>query len=149
MRIKCPAKGGGVFFRWVRWFCMDKSIVESGGAVIIVLAPEPRNKRGRRERTRTQKDPRREPNYHVVIWNDEEHTYDYVCEMLMTIFSHTAEKAYQITVEVDKAGKGIALTCHKELAELKRDQVLAYGADPTMPEESKGSIRATIEHEPE
>ena len=128
---------------------MDEAIDKSGGAVIAVLPAEPETKRERREKRHTSKEPRREPNYHVIIWNDEEHTYDYVIEMLMNIFAHTAERAFQITVEVDKAGKGIAVTCHKELAELKRDQVLAYGADPTMPEESKGSIRATIEPAPE
>jgi ATP-dependent Clp protease adaptor protein ClpS len=40
------------------------------------------------------------------------------------------------------------LTTHKELAELKRDQILAYGADPRM-EESKGSMRAIVEPAPQ
>ena len=128
---------------------MDKAIEESGSAVIAVLPPEPETRQERREKRQVKKDPRREPNYHVIIWNDEEHTYEYVIELLMTIFSHNAEKAFQITKEVDKAGKGIAFTCHKELAELKRDQVLAYGADPRMPQVSTGSIRSTIEPAPE
>ena len=66
----------------------------------------------------------------------------------MKIFGHSFEKAYQITVAVDKQGKGIAHTTHKELAELKRDQILAYGPDWRM-DNSLGSIRATIEPAPD
>ncbi len=67
----------------------------------------------------------------------------------MTLFGHSVEAAFQITQEVDKAGKGIAWTCHMELAELKRDQILAYGGDWRMPKASACSIRATIEPAPE
>jgi ATP-dependent Clp protease adaptor protein ClpS len=93
--------------------------------------------------------PKRQPNYHVIIWNDEEHTYEYVIELLMRLFAHPFETAFEITRSVDKAGKGIAYTCHMELAELKRDQILAYGADWRMPKISRSSIRATIEPAPE
>jgi ATP-dependent Clp protease adaptor protein ClpS len=116
---------------------------ESRDTVIAVLPEKPERRPERRERTR------KEPNYHVIIWNDEEHSYEYVTRMLMTLFGYSEAKAYNITWEVDHAGKGIAFTSHQELAELKRDQILAYGADPAMPSVSKGSIRATIEPAPE
>jgi ATP-dependent Clp protease adaptor protein ClpS len=127
---------------------MTESIEQSGNAVIAVEEAPP--ERGtRRERTPKKQDkPEKEPNYHVIIWNDEEHTYEYVIELLITLFGHSFEKAFEITKEVDTRGKGIAWTCHMELAELKRDQILAYGADWRM-SESKGSIRATIEPAPE
>ena len=66
----------------------------------------------------------------------------------MKLFGHGFEAAFKITQEVDKVGKGIAWTCHQELAELKRDQILGYGADWRM-KVSTGSIRATIEPVPE
>jgi ATP-dependent Clp protease adaptor protein ClpS len=91
--------------------------------------------------------PKREPNYHVIIWNDETHTYEYVIELLMKLFNHSFETAFEITRLVDKTGKGIAFTTHKELAELKRDQVMAYGPDWRM-SISEGSIRASIEPAP-
>ena len=118
---------------------------ESNDVVIAVLPEEPQKRTDRREDTRNK----REPNYHVVVWNDEEHSYDYVIHMLMTIFGYNQAKAYNITWEVDHSGKGIAWTGHMELAELKRDQILAFGADPLMPQISKGPIRATIEPAPE
>lgn len=92
--------------------------------------------------------PKREPSWHVIIWNDETHTYEYVIELLMKLFGHSFEKALEIARLVDKTGKGIAFTTHKELAELKRDQVLAYGPDQRM-SISEGSIRASIEPAPE
>ena len=88
--------------------------------------------------------PKRQPLYNVIIWNDETHTYEYVIELLMRLFGHEIEKAYQITKEVDKTGRGVAFTTHQELAELKRDQILAYGADWRMAK-SNGPIRSTIE----
>jgi ATP-dependent Clp protease adaptor protein ClpS len=102
-------------------------------------APKAASKRGK---------PKRQPPYHVIIWNDEEHTYPYVIGLLMEIFGHSYETAYEITFEVDRRGKGIAYTCHMELAELKRDLILGYGADWRM-QESRTSIRATIEPAPD
>jgi ATP-dependent Clp protease adaptor protein ClpS len=117
-----------------------------GDDVIAVLEP-PKEQREEKTRDGSVK-PKREPPYHVIIWNDETHTYEYVIELLMKIFGHPFDKAYEITRMVDKAGKGIAFTTHKELAELKRDQILAYGPDWRM-KISEGSIRATIEPAPD
>ncbi|HEY4330633.1 MAG TPA: ATP-dependent Clp protease adaptor ClpS [Phycisphaerae bacterium] len=113
-----------------------------GDTVIAVLPAKPDREIQRQDKNK------REPNYHVIIWNDEEHTYEYVIVLLMKIFGHSEAAAYNITWEVDKKGKGIAYTCHKELAELKCEQILGFGADPLM-KESKGPIRATIEPAPE
>jgi ATP-dependent Clp protease adaptor protein ClpS len=82
--------------------------------------------------------------YHVVLLNDDDHTYDYVIEMLTTIFFISAEAAFQHAVEVDTTGRTIVITCEKERAEFGRDQIHAYGADPRM-ERSKGSMSAIVE----
>jgi len=84
------------------------------------------------------------PQYNVVLLDDDDHTYDYVIEMLMDIFGHSAEVAYKMTCEVDARGRVIVDTTHKDRAELKRDQIHGYGADWRMPR-SKGSMSATIE----
>jgi ATP-dependent Clp protease adaptor protein ClpS len=49
--------------------------------------------------------------------------------------------------EVDATGRVIVDTTHRERAELKRDQIHAYGADPRL-SHSRGSMRATIEPVP-
>jgi ATP-dependent Clp protease adaptor protein ClpS len=90
--------------------------------------------------------PRRQPRYHVVLWNDDDHTYQYVITMLQKLFGHPPEKGYQLAREVDLQGRVVVLTTTKEHAELKRDQIHAYGADRLIAR-SKGSMSASIESE--
>ena len=84
------------------------------------------------------------PPYNVVLLDDDDHTYDYVMEMLGVIFQYVQEKAFMLAREVDETGRVIVLTTHLERAELKRDQILGYGADPRM-SSSQSSMRAIIE----
>jgi ATP-dependent Clp protease adaptor protein ClpS len=84
------------------------------------------------------------PLYHVVLLDDDEHTYQYVVEMLSEIFCLSADAAFRHAVEVDTVGRTVVMTCEKEQAEFGRDQIHAYGADPRM-EISKGSMSAIIE----
>jgi ATP-dependent Clp protease adaptor protein ClpS len=81
--------------------------------------------------------------YHVVLLDDDEHTYDYVVEMLQKLFLLSAEMALQHAVEVDTTGRTIVITCEKPEAEFARDQIHGYGADPRMPK-SKGSMSAVL-----
>ena len=96
----------------------------------------------RRTRKRSSED--HTPLYHVILLDDDEHTYDYVVEMLGKIFCCPADVAFRHAVEVDTTGRTIVMTCERELAEFGRDQIHAYGADPRMPV-SKGSMSAVIE----
>ena len=85
-----------------------------------------------------------EPVYNVVLLDDDQHTYDYVIEMLTKLFLCSQARAYQHAVEVDTTGRTIVLTCELPQAEYARDQIHAYGADWRMPN-SKGSMSAIIE----
>lgn len=98
-------------------------------------------------RPQDKKKPRRQPRYHVILWNDEEHTYDYVIRMMREVFGYSVERGFQIAKEVDTSGRAICMTTTMELAELKRDQIHAYGKDPNMPR-CAGSMWSTIEPEP-
>jgi ATP-dependent Clp protease adaptor protein ClpS len=84
------------------------------------------------------------PLYRVVLLDDDEHTYDYVIEMLQKLFCMSATDAYQHAVEVDSTGRTPVITCELPAAEYARDQIHAYGADWRM-EKSKGSMSAVIE----
>ena len=84
------------------------------------------------------------PAYNVVLLDDDDHTYDYVIEMLQTLFVFSLDQAYQHAVEVDTRGRTILLTCTLSEAEFARDQVHAFGPDKRMPR-SKGSMSAIIE----
>jgi ATP-dependent Clp protease adaptor protein ClpS len=84
------------------------------------------------------------PLYRVVLLDDDDHTYDYVIEMLQKIFVFTLEEAYRHAEEVDATGRTVLITCEKPHAEFARDQVISYGADWRL-ERSKGSMSAIVE----
>ena len=112
---------------------------------IGVAVPIPKTRPHRKPRDDQQ--PKRQPRYHVVLWDDEDHTYAYVIVMMMQLFGYPAEKGYQIAVEVDTEGRVVVLTTTREHAELKRDQIHAYGKDGLI-ENCQGSMWATIEPVP-
>jgi ATP-dependent Clp protease adaptor protein ClpS len=84
------------------------------------------------------------PRWHVVLLNDDDHTYEYVVEMLVKLFSHSVDTAFRMACEVDSAGRVVVDTTTKERAELKRDQIHAYGADWRLPR-CRGSMSSEIE----
>jgi ATP-dependent Clp protease adaptor protein ClpS len=84
------------------------------------------------------------PLYRVVLLDDNDHTYDYVIEMLQKIFIFTLEQAYRHAEEVDRCGRTVLITCELPQAEFARDQIHAYGADWRL-ERSQGSMSAVIE----
>jgi ATP-dependent Clp protease adaptor protein ClpS len=82
----------------------------------------------------------------VILWDDQYHTYQYVIRMMKELFRMSEEKGMQIAQQVDLNGRAICLTTTKEHAELKRDQIHAYGSDALSSSgRSKGSMWASIE----
>ena len=90
---------------------------------------------------------KRQPPYNVVLLNDDDHSFEYVIQMLQSLFGHPPEKGYQMAWEVHSNGRVIVDTTTKERAELKRDQIHAFGPDPLIPR-CQGSMSATIEPAP-
>jgi ATP-dependent Clp protease adaptor protein ClpS len=84
------------------------------------------------------------PLYRVVLLDDNDHTYDYVIEMLQKIFIFTLEQAYRHAEEVDRRGRTVLIACELPQAEYARDQIQAYGPDWRLPR-SKGSMSAVVE----
>jgi ATP-dependent Clp protease adaptor protein ClpS len=88
---------------------------------------------------------RRQPPYNVVLLDDDDHTFEYVITMLQQLFGYPREKGFQMAMEVHTSGRVIVLTTTKEHAELKQDQIHAFGPDPLSSRECKGSMTAIIE----
>jgi len=84
------------------------------------------------------------PLYQVVLLDDDDHTYDYVIEMLQKIFIFSLDQAYRHAEEVDTCGRTVLITCELPEAEFARDQIHAYGPDWRLPR-SKGSMSAVVE----
>ena len=106
---------------------------DEGGATTV--APQ--------KQREAEQQAQRQPRYNVLLWDSDDHTFDYVEKMLRELFGHKKEQCHKIAELVDKDGKAVVLTTTKEHAELKRDQIHAYGKDDI--QGSKGSMWSTIE----
>lgn len=91
-----------------------------------------------------EEEVRLQPPYHVVLLNDDDHTYEYVIEMLGKLFGHPPALAFRMACEVDAAGRAVVATLSLEEAEFKREQIHAYGADRRIPR-CAGSMSAEVE----
>jgi len=109
-------------------------VEEEGGTATMVPEKKPVEERKQRE----------VPRYHVLLWDSDDHSYEYVERMLSELFGHTKEECHAMAKKVDTEGRVIVLTTTKEHAELKRDQIHAYGKDEGI-RTCKGSMHATIE----
>ena len=93
-----------------------------------------------------RKKKRRAPRFHVVLWNDDDHTFDYVVIMLKMVFGYPPTRGLRFATEIHVNGKAIVFTSSLKKAEEKRDQILAFGPDPFMPDgQGRSPIIATLQ----
>jgi len=124
-------------------FCTGhQSTVDNESAENMVVAPK--RKTARRTRIDRRHRPKRQPRYQVLLWNDNAHSFEYVILMLADLFGVPHEKGLVLAQEVHQRGKTSCITTTREHAELKQEQIHAYGADPLMAR-CQGSMSATIE----
>jgi ATP-dependent Clp protease adaptor protein ClpS len=86
----------------------------------------------------------KEPLFNVVLLDDDEHTYDYVIEMLQKLFFFSFQQALDHATEVDEKKRTIIMTVERPMAEFAVEQIHSFGADHRM-KNSKGSMSAIIE----
>jgi len=104
------------------------------------LASAPDHKTTPKEATRT----RTQPSWKVVLFNDEEHTYDYVVELLTTVCKLSKDAAFSCALEVDMTGRTIVYFGTKEGCEKICAQILTYGPDHRLPH-SMHSMQAEVQ----
>ena len=112
----------------------------SGAATV----QEPATTTSRRPRPTRRRKPAQLPKWNVVLLDDDEHTHEYVVDMLGRLFAHSIRLSLKMAREVDTGGRVVVLTTHRELAELKCEQILKFGADPRIGS-CTGSMKAIIE----
>lgn len=74
-------------------------------------------------------DVRLSPQWQVVLLDDDEHSYEYVIDMLGQLFGHSLETAFEMAQTVDRSGRVVVDTTTRERAELKQEQIHEYGPD--------------------
>lgn len=85
-----------------------------------------------------------ELSYKIVLFNDEEHTYDYVVELLTRICKLSRENAFRCAVEVDMTGRTIVYYGSRPECERVCSQILQYGPDHRLPH-SMTSMNAEVQ----
>ena len=80
----------------------------------------------------------------MILYNDEEHTYDYVVEMLSQACGLTREKAFRCAVEVDLTGRTIVFYGSRAACTGVVSKVRAYGPDHRLPQ-SMSSMNAEVQ----
>lgn len=94
--------------------------------------------------TRTKPDVKQPRLWNVVLLDDDEHSYEYVIEMTQRLFGFPKERAYLVAKKVDSDGRAVCMTTHRELGELKVEQIHGFGADVLIAG-CKGSMSAVLE----
>jgi ATP-dependent Clp protease adaptor protein ClpS len=84
------------------------------------------------------------PRFHLVLLDDNDHSYDYVIELLGHVFGYAPPKAFALARIVDTEGRVIVETAGYEQVAGHQRQIHSYGADPRIPR-CQGSMSALIE----
>ena len=94
--------------------------------------------------TQTENLEERAALWNVILFDDDEHSYAYVVEMMMVLFAMTPEEGFNVAYEVDHIGQSVVKTCGYEEALEAHKRILNYGPDPRMAN-SRGSMGCVIE----
>lgn len=113
----------------------EQPITDSRDETTVATLPLPASARPIREQPKL---------WNVILLDDDDHSYEYVMRMLMELFHKSIESAFELAKEVDTTGRVVCATVHKELAELKQEQIHAYGKDSLIAS-CAGAMSATIE----
>jgi ATP-dependent Clp protease adaptor protein ClpS len=98
----------------------------------------------RREVEEQSAEPALEPLYHLILLDDNDHTYQYVVDLLGHVFGYGREKAFALACVVDSAGRAIVETASKDQVTRHQSRIHSFGADPRIPR-CAGSMSAVVE----
>lgn len=98
----------------------------------------------RREETRT----RRVPPYNVILENDDDHSMQFVVEVLCKALGCTVERAVLYMMEAHTSGRAVVWTGPKEVAELKAEQISTFHEVRASDGKKLGPVGCTVEPAP-
>lgn len=83
----------------------------------------------KQEKQKTQEPPK----YKVILINDNYTTFDFVIQVLVSIFNKNVADAVNITTDVHKKGSGLCGIYPREIAETKVEMVKNAGDEAGFP----------------
>lgn len=90
------------------------------------------------EKTKVQR------HWKIVLFNDEDHTYDYVVALLVATCAMAREQAFRCAVEVDLTGRTVVFYGTKEDCTRISGKINTWGADHRLLR-SRGSMNSAVE----
>ncbi len=72
--------------------------------------------------------------YHIIVWNDEVNTFEWVIDTLIEICGHSEEQAEQCALLIHTQGKYAVQQGNFEVLKPKRDAIVDRGIGATIEE---------------
>ena len=69
---------------------------------------------------------RRVPPFNVILENDDDHSFEFVIEVLIKALGYNNERAFQLVHQAHTSGRAVVWTGSKEVAELKVEQIRTF-----------------------
>jgi ATP-dependent Clp protease adaptor protein ClpS len=99
-------------------------------------------------KTREETHTRRIPPYHVILENDDHHSFEFVIGVLQKALGYTVERACQLTQQAHTSGRAVVWTGPKEVAELKVEQICTFHEQHEPSGKDLGPLGCCIEPAP-
>lgn len=86
-----------------------------------------------------------EPEWVVLLHNDDVNTMDWVIVVLQKVFGYSVEKAILMMMEAHFDDRAAVWTGSLEIAELHAERIVACGPDPARLDAGAKPLRVTVE----
>lgn len=96
-------------------------------------------------RTREETNTRLLPPYHVILENDDDHSFEFVVQTLIKALGYAVEKCFQLSQEAHEKGRAVVWTGPKEVAELKCEQIQTFHEVREADGKKLGALECCIE----
>jgi ATP-dependent Clp protease adaptor protein ClpS len=100
-----------------------------------------------REKEDVASDSALEGLFHLILLDDNDHTYEYVVEMLGRVLGYGRHKAFAIACVVDSQGQAVLETASHDQCTRHQRMIHSFGADPRITR-CQGSMSAVVEPAP-
>ena len=85
------------------------------------------------------------PPYNVILLNDDEHSMEFVVDVLRKVFGFPLERSFQLMLAAHEKGCSIVWTGPKEVAELKAEQISTFHETRARDNKDLGPLGVRIE----